>query len=69
MEVGGIVDSDLSFNKKSEVYLISDLEVYAYYFKKESTYSDRLAEMRLKPDTIGLSGGNYAKSLCFLGSP
>ena len=42
MEVGGIVDSDLSFNKKSEVYLISDLEVYAYYFKKESTYSDNL---------------------------
>ena len=25
--------------------------------------------MRLKPDTIGQSGGNYAKSLCFLGSP
>ena len=57
MEVDGIVDSDLSFNKKSGVYLISDLEVYAYYFKKESTYSDRLAEMRLKPDTVGLSGG------------
>ena len=57
MEVDGIVDSDLSFNKKSGVYLRSDLEVYAYYFKKESTYSDRLAEMRLKPGTVGLSGG------------
>ena len=69
MEVGGIADSDLSFNKKSEVSLIYDLQVFAWYFKKESTFSDILAEMRLKPDTIGLSGVNFSKNLCILNSP
>ena len=69
MEVDGIADSDLSFNKKSEVSLIYDLQVFAWYFKKESTYSDILAEMRLKPDTIGLSGVNFSKNLCILNSP
>ena len=52
MKVDGTVDSDLSFNKKSEVSLVYDLEVLALYFKKESTYSDSFAEMYLKPDTI-----------------
>ena len=68
MEVDGITDSDLSFNKKSEVSLIYDLQVFAWYFKKESTYSDKLAEMQLKPDTIGVSGGDFSKNLCILGS-
>ena len=58
MEVEGPVGSDLSFNKKSEVSLIYDLQVLVQYFK-ESTYSDRFAEMQLKPDTIGLSGENF----------
>ena len=69
MEVDGIADSDLSFNKKSEVSLIYDLQVFTWYFKKESTYSDKLAEIQLKPDTIGLSGWNFSKNLCILGSP
>ena len=30
--------------------------------KKESADSDRLAEMELKPDTIGLSGGKFSKN-------
>ena len=62
MEVNGIVDSDLSFNKKSELYIINDLQIFAWYFKKESADSDRLAEMELKPDTIGLSGGKFSKN-------
>ena len=69
MEVDGIADSDLSFNKKSEVSLIYDLQVFASYFKKDSTYSHKLAEMQLNPDTIGLSGGNFSENLCILGSP
>ena len=40
-----------------------------WYFKKQSTYCDRLAEMQLKPDTLGLSGGYFFKHLCILGSP
>ena len=59
--MNAIVDSDLSFNKKSELYIINDLQIFAWYFKKESADSDRLAEMELKPDTIGLSGGNFQK--------
>ena len=55
MEVDGIVDSDLSFIKKSDVSLIYDLQVFAWYFK-ESTYS------------IGLSGGDFSKNLCILAS-
>ena len=69
MEVDGIADSDLSFNNKSEVSLIYDLQVFAWYFKKESTYSDKLAEIQLKPDTAGLKGGIFSKNLCILGSP
>ena len=69
VEVDGIVDSDLSFIKKSDVSLIFDLQVFAWYFKKESTYSHRLANMQLKPDTIGPSGGNFSKNWCILGSP
>ena len=68
MEVDGIVDNDLSLNKKSEVSLIYNLQDFAWYFKKESTYSDRHAEMQLKPDTIGLSGWNFSKNLSILGS-
>ena len=33
MEVEGTVDSDFSFNKKSEVSQINDLQVLAWYFK------------------------------------
>ena len=62
MEVNGIVDSDLNFNKKSELYIIYDLQIFAWYFKKESTDSDRLTEMELKPDTNGLSGGKFSKN-------
>ena len=69
MEVDVIVESDLSFNEKSEVSLIYDLQALAWYLKKESTYSDRLAKMHLKPDTIGLNGRNFSKNLCILGSP
>ena len=69
MEVDGIADSDLSFNKKFEVSLIYDLQVLTWYFKKESTYSDKLADMQLKPGTIGLSGVNFSKNLCILGIP
>ena len=68
MEVDGILNSDLNFSEKSKVSLIYDLQVLPWYFKKESTYSDRLAEMQLKPDTIGLSGGDFSKNLCILGS-
>ena len=64
MEVNVTVDSDLSFNKKSEMSLIYDLQVLAWYFKKESTY----AEMNLKPHNIGLSGGNFSNHLCILDS-
>ena len=67
MEVDGKLDSKLSFNKKPEVSLIYDLQDFAYYFKKESTYSNRLAMMQLKPDTIGLGGGNFLKNLYILG--
>ena len=59
IEFDGIVDSDSSFNKKSEVSQIYDFQVFAWYFKKELTCSDRLAEPQLKPDTIDLSGGNF----------
>ena len=38
---------------------IYDLQVLAWYFKKQSIYFNRLAEMHLKPDTICLSGGNF----------
>ena len=68
MEVDDIADSDLSFNKKSEVSLIHDQQVFAWYFKKVSTYSDRLAEIQLKPDTTSLRGGNFSKNFCILGS-
>ena len=67
MEVDGKLDSNLSFNKKPEVSLIYDLQDFAYYFKKESTYSNRLAMMQLKSDTIGLGGGNFLKNLYILG--
>ena len=68
MEVDGKLDSKLSFNKKPEVSLIYDLQDFAYYFKKESTYSNRLAiMMQLKPDTIGLGGGNFLNNLYILG--
>ena len=63
MEVDGTVDGDLSFNKKSEVSPIYDMQVFARYFKKEPTYSHRLVEMQLRPDTIGLSGGSFSKHL------
>ena len=33
MEAEGTVDSDFSFNKKSEVSQINDLQVLAWYFK------------------------------------
>ena len=69
MEVDVIVESDLSFNEKSEMSLIYDLQALAWHLRKESTYSDRLAKMHLKPDTIGLKGGNFSKKLCILGSP
>ena len=46
-----------------------DLQVLACYFKKESTHFDGFAEMQLKPDTVGLSGGNFSKQLRILGSP
>ena len=59
MEVDGIVDSDLSLNKTSQVSLIYDFQVLAWYFKKESRYSDKLTEMQLKPDTVDLSEGNF----------
>ena len=68
MEVDDIADSDLSFNKKSEVSLIYDLQVFALYIII-STYSNKLPEMQLKPDTIGLSCGNFSKKLRILGSP
>ena len=58
IEVDGIVDSDLSLNKTSQVSLIYDFQVLAWYFK-ESKYSDRLTEMQLKPDTVDLSEGNF----------
>ena len=67
MEVDGIVDSDLSLNKKSEVSVICDLQILACYLKK-STYSDRLAEMQLKSDTIDLRGEDFSKHLCVLGT-
>ena len=67
MEVDGIVDSDLSLNKKSEVSVICDLQILACHFKK-STYSDRLAEMLLKPDTFDLRGEDFSKHLCVLGT-
>ena len=69
MEVDVIVESDLSFNEKSEVSLIYYWQALAGYLKKESTYSDKLAKMHLKPDTIGLNGRNFSKNLCILGSP
>ena len=69
MEVDDIADSDLSFNKKPEVSLIHEQQIFAWYFKKEPTYSDRLAEIQLKPDTTGLSGGYFSNNFCILGSP
>ena len=59
----------LSFNKNSEVFLINDSQVFAWYFKKDSKYSDRIGQMQLKSDTIGLSSGNLSANLCILGSP
>ena len=50
MNVDGIVDSDLTF----------DLQVLAWYFKEESTYSDRFDVNQLKPDTIVLSRGHFS---------
>ena len=44
MEVDRTADSDLSFNKKSEVSLIYDFQVLAWLCK-ESTYFDRFVEM------------------------
>lgn len=52
MNVDGIVDSDLTF----------DLQVLAWYFKKESTYP----EIHLMPDCTGPSGGNFLKQLSIL---
>ena len=50
MNVDGIVDSDIIF----------DLQVLAWYFKEESTYSDRFDVNQLKPGTMVLSGGNFS---------
>ena len=66
MEVDGTKDSDLNFNIKPKMSLICDLQVLAWYFKKEQTYSDRFAEMQLLTNTIGLSGGKFSKHLCIL---
>ena len=68
MGADGTVDGDLNFIKKCEVFLIYELQVLAWYFKKESTYSDRFAEMQLRPDTIFPSSGSFLKHLCILGS-
>ena len=56
MEVDGAVNSDLSLNKMCEVPLIFDLQVLVWYFKKKSAYSDRFAEMQLKPGNTSQSG-------------
>ena len=64
IEVDGTVDKDLSYNTKSEVSLINDLQVLAWYFKKESTYP----EIHLMPDCTGPSGGNFLKQLSILRS-
>ena len=66
MEVDGIADTGLRFNRKSEVSLIYDLQVFAWYFKKGSTYYYRLAEMQLKPYTTGLRGRNLSGNLQIL---
>ena len=63
MEVDGTVNSDLSF--MSAVSLMCDLQVLLWYFKKQSKHSDRFAEMQLKSDTIGLSGGNFFRVFMF----
>ena len=65
----GTTDSDLRFNKKSELSEVYDLQVLAWYFKKESRYAHRFAEIQLKPDTIGLIGGDFSNYLYILGSP
>ena len=49
METDSTIDSDLSFNKMSEMCLINDLQVLAWYFRY-SAYCDRLADKQLKPD-------------------
>ena len=59
----------LSVNQHPEVFLINDSQVFAWYFKKDSKYSDRIGQMQLKSDTIGLSSGNLSANLCILGSP
>ena len=68
MEVDGAVDSDLRFNKKPEVSLIYDLQVLAWYFKRDSAYSGKFPETQLKPDPVGLSDGIFSKHLCILTS-
>ena len=56
MEVDGTVNSDLSLNKMCEVPLIFDLQVLVWYFKKKLAYSDRFADMQLKPGNTSQSG-------------
>ena len=63
-EIDGTVNSDFSFNKKPEVPLIYNLKVLTWYFKKELAYSDRFAEMQLKPNTVGLKDEIFPKHLC-----
>ena len=60
MEVDGTVDSDVSFNNHSEVYLTYDLQVLVWYFKNGSAYSDRFAEMQFKLGTFGLNSGIFS---------
>ena len=68
MEVDGTVDSDWSFNKKSELSLIYDLQVLAWYFKRMPAHSDKFAETRLKLDTASLDDEIFSKHLCILAS-
>ena len=49
--------------------LIFVYDMLSPWYFEESSYSDRLVKMQLKPDTIGLSDGNFSKHLCILGSP
>lgn len=65
MEGDGTVDNNLSLNKTSEVYLIYDMQVLAWYFTKELTYSNRFAEMQWNPDTIGLIGRIFQSIYAF----
>ena len=69
MEVDGTVNSDLSLNKMCQVSLIFDLQVLAWYFKKKLAYSDRFADMQLKPGNVGQSRGIFSKHLWILDSP